>query len=74
MHFNAIVDPRSMWDHYMPVFRDCVVRANAMHVMCSYNAINGVPTCGDGNLMNGILRKKWNWTGFVVSDYDAWVR
>lgn len=44
-----------------------------MHVMCSYNAINGVPTCADPNLMNGVLRGKWNWDGFVVSDYDAWV-
>eukprot|EP00163_Fabomonas_tropica_P032431 TRINITY_DN812_c0_g2_i1.p1 TRINITY_DN812_c0_g2~~TRINITY_DN812_c0_g2_i1.p1 ORF type:complete len:635 (+),score=166.31 TRINITY_DN812_c0_g2_i1:305-2209(+) len=36
------------------------------------NAINGVPTCADSGLMNDILRKQWNFTGFVVSDYDAW--
>jgi len=52
--------------------RACVVQGGAAHVMCSYNAINGVPTCGDPNLLNGILRKQWNFTGFVVSDFDAW--
>jgi len=40
--------------------------------MCSYNYINGVPTCADPNLLNGVLRGRWNFTGFVVSDYDAW--
>lgn len=40
--------------------------------MCSYNSLNGVPTCGDEQLMNGILREQWKWPGFVVSDYDAW--
>jgi beta-glucosidase-like glycosyl hydrolase len=29
----------------------------------------GIPTCADPNLMNGVLRTKWNWDGFVVSDY-----
>jgi beta-glucosidase-like glycosyl hydrolase len=44
-----------------------------MFLVCSaYNAMNGVPTCGDPNLLNGILRGRWNFTGFVVSDYDAW--
>ena len=27
--------------------------------MCSYNSMNGVPTCGDPNLLNGILRDQW---------------
>ncbi len=72
--FDAKVDVRSMWEHYMPVFDACINDAKAMHVMCSYNSINGIPTCADPNLMNGVLRGKWRWPGFVVSDYDAWVK
>ncbi len=52
----------------MPVFHDCIVTAKGMHAMCSYNSMNGVPTCGDPNLLNGVLRDQWNWDGFVVSD------
>ena len=34
-------------------------------------AINGVPACGNGQLLTNVLRNTWNFTGFVVSDYDA---
>ena len=39
------------------------------------NSLNGVPTCGDPDLINGLLRERWGWDkGFVVSDYDAWAQ
>jgi len=69
--FNAIVNVRNMWETYLPVFKACVVEAQSSSVMCSYNSINGVPTCGDKLLLNDILREQWGWDGFVVSDYDA---
>ena len=45
----------------------CIVEGQAQSVMCSYNSINGVPTCGDEQLLNGILREQWGFEGFVVS-------
>ena len=69
--FDAQVDTRSFWEHYMPTFHACVQEARAAHVMCSYNSMNGVPTCADANLMDGILREQWGWPGFVVSDFDV---
>mmetsp|Transcript_10541 Transcript_10541/g.12058 ORF Transcript_10541/g.12058 Transcript_10541/m.12058 type:complete len:955 (-) Transcript_10541:4-2868(-) len=70
--YDAVVDGRNLWETYLPVFESCVKDANVSHIMCSYNSVNGVPACGNGELLNGILRGKWNFTGFVVSDYDAW--
>eukprot|EP00730_Choanoeca_flexa_P007214 TRINITY_DN12297_c0_g2_i2.p1 TRINITY_DN12297_c0_g2~~TRINITY_DN12297_c0_g2_i2.p1 ORF type:complete len:901 (+),score=146.73 TRINITY_DN12297_c0_g2_i2:2-2704(+) len=70
--FDASVDARSMWEHYMPAFDACFNEAKAMHTMCSYNSLNGYPTCGDPGLLNHVLRDMWKWDGFVVSDYDAW--
>ena len=32
----------------------------------------GKPACANDDMLNGILRDKWAWDGFVVSDYDAW--
>ncbi|XP_065837827.1 uncharacterized protein [Oscarella lobularis] len=72
--FDAQVDSRNMWETYMVNFRHCVVEAQAAHVMCSYNAVNGVPACGNPDLLNGILRDQWKWPGFVVTDYDAWAQ
>ncbi len=72
VQFDAQVNTRNMWETYLPVFQACVQHAQAAHVMCSYNSINGVPTCAEPRLLNGVLRKQWGWNGFVVSDYDAW--
>lgn len=42
--------------------------------MCSYNALNGVPTCADPYILQTILREHWGWTNedqYVTSDCDA---
>ena len=42
--------------------------------MCSYNSLNGVPTCADPYLLQDILREHWGWTNdnqYVTSDCDA---
>jgi beta-glucosidase len=70
--FNAEVGARDLWEYYLPAFKACAVEAKAAHVMCSYNALNGVPTCANEGLLTEILRNQWDWDGFVVSDYDAW--
>ena len=58
--------------HYLPRLQ-CSDRAWA----CGRtdNSLNGVPTCADPELINGLLRERWGWDkGFVVSDYDAWAQ
>lgn len=39
--------------------------------MCSYNAVNGVPSCANDKFINGVLRGNWSWDGHVVSDCGA---
>ena len=58
---NAVVNGRDMWETYMQGFESCIKDAKAMHVMCSYNSLNGVPTCANGGLLNSILRDTWKW-------------
>jgi len=40
-------------------------------VMCAYNAINGEPACANRFLLQDLLRGKWGFQGYVVSDCDA---
>ncbi|KAL8142640.1 hypothetical protein V2J09_015672 [Rumex salicifolius] len=40
-------------------------------VMCSYNKVNGVPTCADPNLLRTTIRGEWNLNGYIVSDCDS---
>ena len=70
--FDAELNARDLWETYMPAFESCVRDAQSSHVMCSYNSVEGVPTCGNKGLLTTILRDQWKWDGFVVSDYDAW--
>lgn len=57
-----------LWDTYLPAFKELITKADVAGVMCAYNAVNTQPCCGNDLLMNDILRKQWNFTGYVTSD------
>ena len=40
-------------------------------IMCSYNAVNGVPMCANALYLNETLRNSWRFDGYVTSDCDA---
>ena len=58
-------------DTYLPAFKQSVEQGGALGVMCSYNAINGVPSCANHWLLNETLRGAWNFSGYVTSDSGA---
>jgi beta-glucosidase len=58
-------------DYYLPQFRAAIVEGGAQSIMCSYNRVNGVPSCGNLWLLDTVLRKEWRFGGFVVSDCGA---
>ena len=45
--------------------------SNAGAVMCSYNRVNGDYACENKYLLTDVLKKDWNFKGFVVSDWQA---
>jgi beta-glucosidase len=55
---------------YLPPFK-AAVQAGAGTVMCSFNAINGVPGCANQYTETDILKKEWGFDGFIESDYTA---
>jgi beta-glucosidase len=57
-----------LWDTYLPAFKELIVKSNVAGVMCAYNAVNTQPCCANDLLMNDILRRQWNFTGYVTSD------
>lgn len=67
---SAAVDPRSFWEYYSRGFHACV-RAGVFTVMSSYNSMNGVPTTASRFLLTDLLRERWGFRGYVVSDCDA---
>lgn len=55
---------------YLPPYK-AAIDAGADTTMCSFNAINGVPGCGDAYTETNILKQEWGFDGFVESDYTA---
>jgi beta-glucosidase len=55
---------------YLPPFK-AAIDAGAGTVMCSFNALNGVPGCANQYTETDILKKEWGFKGFVESDYTA---
>ncbi|CAN1810664.1 Beta-D-xylosidase 4 [Linum perenne] len=70
-HFNAIVTKQDMDDTFQPPFKSCVIDGNVASVMCSYNQVNGIPTCADPDLLAGVIRGQWKLNGYIVSDCDS---
>ncbi|WP_418661424.1 xylan 1,4-beta-xylosidase [Bacteroides ilei] len=70
--FNAEnVDPRDLWETYLPAFKALVQKADVKEVMCAYNRFEGDPCCGSNRLLTQILRNEWGYQGIVVSDCGA---
>ncbi|XP_076933812.1 beta-xylosidase/alpha-L-arabinofuranosidase 1-like [Bidens hawaiensis] len=70
-HFNALVTKQDLEDTYNPPFKSCVLDGNVASVMCSYNKVNGIPTCADKELLEDTVRGEWKLNGYISSDCDS---
>ncbi len=71
--FDAQVSMKDLWETYLPAFEALVTEANVEGVMGAYNRTNGDPCCAHPYLMEEVLRKKWGFDGYFVSDCWALV-
>lgn len=67
-HVN--VDRYTAWNVYMPPYK-AAVEAGAATVMNSFNVFEGVPASGNSYLVNDILKKRWGFKGFMISDWNS---
>lgn len=69
--YNSVdMSERSLWEWYLPPFK-AAAEAGAATFMNSFNDLNGVPATGNSYLQREILKGKWKFTGFVVSDWGS---
>ena len=65
------VAPREMYQIYLYPFRRVIQEAHPMGVMSSYNDWDGVPVTGSYYFLTELLRQKFGFNGYVVSDSEA---
>ncbi|KAF2512563.1 glycoside hydrolase family 3 N-terminal domain-containing protein [Flavobacterium foetidum] len=69
--YNSVdMSERMLWETYLPPFK-AALDAGAATFMNSFNDINGIPATGNVHLQRDILKGKWNFQGFVVSDWGS---
>ncbi len=69
--FDANITMQDLVDSYLAPFQACVEKGRVSGLMCSYNAINGVPTCADPWLLQEVARDTWGFDGYITSDCGA---
>ena len=70
-HFDAQVGQRDLLQTYLPAFEALVREADVAGVMGAYNRVNGEPCCASPYLLQEVLRQRWGFTGYIVSDCGA---
>nr|pir xylan 1,4-beta-xylosidase (EC 3.2.1.37) - Talaromyces emersonii [Rasamsonia emersonii]AAL32053.2 beta-xylosidase [Rasamsonia emersonii] len=70
---NAIITQQDLSEYYTPQFLASARYAKTRSLMCSYNAVNGVPSCSNSFFLQTLLRESFNFVddGYVSSDCDA---
>jgi len=69
--YNAVdMSDNMLWETYLPPFK-AAVDAGVATFMNSFNTLNGIPATGNSYLQRDILKGKWAYKGFVVSDWGS---
>ena len=61
---------RTLWEVYLPPFK-AALDAGAATFMNGFNDLNGVPASANSYLQRDVLKGKWGFKGFVVSDWGS---
>ncbi|MEM6517333.1 MAG: glycoside hydrolase family 3 N-terminal domain-containing protein [Bacteroidota bacterium] len=59
-----------LFNTYLPPFK-ASIDAGVETFMSGFNELNGIPTSGNDYILRDILKKEWEFKGFVVSDYTS---
>jgi beta-glucosidase len=68
---NVVIGKRAMRESDLLAFQIGIDIGKPGAVMCSYNAVNGDFACENTYLLTTVLKKAWNFKGFVLSDWGA---
>ena len=70
-HFDVHPGKRDFYETYLPAFEALVREGEVAAVMGAYNRVYGESASASELLLEDILRERWEFEGYVVSDCDS---
>lgn len=64
------VSKRTLFEVFLPPYRRAVQEANLFSIMAAHNEVAGMPGHMDKFMMNDLMRDRWGFEGFYVSDWN----
>lgn len=68
---DSLAGERTVRELYLKPFEKVIKEASPKAVMTAYNRVNSEFCCQSPFLLEGVLRKEWNYDGLVVSDWGG---
>lgn len=69
--YNTVdVGTNTLWNVILPPF-EAAAKAGVGTFMNSFNDLNGIPANGDYYLQTEVLKEKWGFNGFIISDWGS---
>ena len=69
---QSIISERAIRELYFKAFEVAMKIHMPKSIMTAYNAVNGVPTSADGDLILGLFREENGFDGFVMTDWNSY--
>ncbi|HYW44068.1 MAG TPA: beta-glucosidase [Bryobacteraceae bacterium] len=69
--YSANMDKRSLRETDLLAFEIAIRESDVGTVMCAYSKLNGEYACESPYLLNDVLKKAWEYKGWVMSDWGA---
>lgn len=69
---QSIMSERALREIYAKAFEIAMEEYEPVSMMTAYNAVNGLHTSADADLILGILREEWQFEGFVMTDWGSY--
>lgn len=69
---QSVISERAIREIYLRAFEYAMEIHAPASIMTAYNAVNGVPTAADADLLIGILREELGFEGYVMTDWTTY--
>lgn len=64
------VSKRTLFEVFLPPYRRAVQESNVLSIMAAHNEVAGMPGHMDKFMMTDLLKERWGFNGFYVSDWN----